>query len=553
MQKIKFLLFSMGLLPLTLFAQQTALMENNDESDLIDRVSILNASFPTTFSTAQKGIHGLAATNYLKDYSDKKISRIDNHNINRFMQSNAQWHHQENTVEDCRGIAKLFYKNTASFFEKKHEDYYFSINPVINYEQIIATDSNKRNSLNRRGLEFKGQIKDKIYFYTSLYETQENVPMFVYRYFQEMRQLPSANKWKNFKSATGFDYSLAQGYVSAPVIKKYMNATMGHGRHFIGDGYRSLFLSDFGTNYFYGKLNTHFWKFSYQNMVAELNPTFTNLSDTQLTKKYMVNHHLIFHASPKLEIGAFESVVFKRKDQFEFQYLNPVIFYRAIETALGSPDNAMLGMNFKALPSKKTMLYGQVLLDEFSFSHLIDRDGWFGNKYAFQLGAKYLNLFNVNNLDLQVEYNHIRPFTYSYRDSVRDYTHYNQPLAHPNGANLKEAIVILKSQPSQALRLQLTVINRWQGADSSALLSNGGNIFKDNRLIASLTGFQTGGGVSVRTLYSNLNASYELAPNCFAEAGLTYRNLNNEISGSQNVFLIQSGLRLNIAKRKYDF
>jgi hypothetical protein len=59
---------------------------------------------------------------------------------------------------------------------------------------------------------------------------------------------------------------------------------------------------------------------------------------------------------------------------------------------------------------------------------------------GLQLGAKYINALGIKNLDLQLEYNRVRPFTYSHRDSVANYTHYNQPMAHPLGANFSETI-----------------------------------------------------------------------------------------------------------------
>ena len=48
-----------------------------------------------------------------------------------------------------------------------------------------------------------------------------------------------------------------------------------------------------------------------------------------------------------------------------------------------------------------------------------------------QFGGKYIDAIGVKNLDLQAEINIIRPFTYSHNDTIANYTHYNQPLAHP--------------------------------------------------------------------------------------------------------------------------
>ena len=72
---------------------------------------------------------------------------------------------------------------------------------------------------------------------------------------------------------------------------------------------------------------------------------------------------------------------------------------------------------------------------------------WWGNKIGTQLGVKYVDALSIANLDLQVEWNRVRPFTYSHFDSVGSYTHYNQPLAHPRGGNFNELIGIAHYQP----------------------------------------------------------------------------------------------------------
>jgi hypothetical protein len=538
-------------------AQQTAIIEVNEESHLADRVAIQTLSFPNNFTTTQKGIDGNAMTKLIVETDPKKITRTDRYNTKRFLQSNAPWHNQSFEHDACRGVFKTFYKNTAAFFEKKGDGYYFSINPVIYYNQTFEFGDTTNTFLNTRGFEFKGNLKDKIYFYTNLYENQERMPQFGDQFLDKMNQVPGATDWKGFgKNNSATDYSIAQAYISAPIVKKHINITGGHGRHFIGDGYRSIFLSDFGGIYFYGKMNTQFWKFKFQNLITELNPTFPTLSTQLREKKYMAMHHLTFQASPRLEIGAFESIIFRRKNQFEFQYLNPIIFYRTIESHLGSPDNALLGLNFKAIPAKNTLLYGQALLDEFVFDKLIAREGWYNNKYAFQLGGKYINAFQLDNLDLQLEYNHIRPFMYSYADSIRDYSHHKQALAHPNGANLKEVIGIIKFQPQEKLRLSLEIIKRWQGIDSSVAQSSGGDIFKSNLIplaVGIINGYNTGGGIPLHTFYANLNSSYELGPNLFIEGGIIFRTANSGLTGRDNATMANIGLRLNTARRRYNF
>ena len=138
-----------------------------------------------------------------------------------------------------------------------------------------------------------------------------------------------------------------------------MGIQFGHGQNFIGNGMRSLLLSDFSTNYFYLKLNTHVWKFNYQNIFAELVAGARNRSrDNLLPKKYTATHHLSYNITKNLNVGIFETVVFSRNNQFEFQYLNPIILYRSIEQQIGSPDNVLLGIDGRWDFLNQFSLYG---------------------------------------------------------------------------------------------------------------------------------------------------------------------------------------------------
>ena len=53
---------------------------------------------------------------------------------------------------------------------------------------------------------------------------------------------------------------------------KYLDFQFGYDKNFIGNGYRSLFLSDFGNSYLFLKINTRIWKFNYLNLFMELTP-----------------------------------------------------------------------------------------------------------------------------------------------------------------------------------------------------------------------------------------------------------------------------------------
>ena len=66
------------------------------------------------------------------------------------------------------------------------------------------------------------------------------------------------------------------------------------------------------------------------------------------------------------------------------------------------------------------------------------KNGYWKNKYAFQLGTKQFDLFKIKGLGLNSEFNWVKPYTYSHFEGIMNYGHFNSPLAHPYGANFYE-------------------------------------------------------------------------------------------------------------------
>jgi len=307
------------------------------------------------------------------------------------------------------------------------------------------------------------------------------------------------------------------------------------------------------------------WKFNYQNIFAELTKYYPRGADRLLTKKYMAMHHLSVNITKNVNIGIFESVMFRRENTFELQYLNPIIFYRSVEQALGSPDNAFIGFDFKINIPKHVQIYSQFLLDEFNFSKEFSTPGkskiyslfhprkWWGNKFAAQLGIKYIDAFGVDHLDLQLEANIARPYTYSHYDTVTSWTHYNQPLAHPLGANFKEIIFQIKYQPIQQFNISSRFIYANKGEDDDTT-NWGGNPFKVYGTFEREFGNTTGQGVKAKTFYVDVVATYEPWHNVFVDLTYVYRKKKSQdVARSMQTHFLNLSLRWSIPYRRYDF
>ncbi len=549
------------LCPFVAAAQSTYLPQGDKQSVLLERLeikaqsdSVLNFSKIRPFNRGKYVVNGVKS--YLEKNGEDQLSKTDLYNLRSVYLNNTEWLTDEERAlyASKKPIWKKLYTSPANFYEAHVKDFDLVINPVVQYVVSKEIDNDQRLFLNTRGLSLRGRIANKIGFSAYLTDNQERDPSYVQQYITDRLAVPGQGFYKDFKAPGGVDYFDARGTITFNVTK-YIDVSFGYDKNFIGNGYRSLYLSDFGNAGLFLRLNTRIWKFNYQNLFMELaNADNKGSVDKLIGKKYAAMHHLDVNLTRWLNVGLFEGIVFGRPNRFEFSYLNPVIFYRSIELQNGSFDNSVAGLDFKANIAKRFQVYGQLLLDEFKLSEIRAGDGWWGNKWGYQLGAKYIDAFGVKNLDLQVETNRVRPFTYSHNDSVANYTHYNQPLAHPLMANFNEFIGIARFQPAPKWMIQAKAIYYQQGRDSSSV-SFGSNIFLPNSARQGDYGYSIGSGWKTNVFYSSLLVSYELKENLALELFGTFRKQDAKTApvSSLTSKVISFGVRWNMHRREYDF
>lgn len=461
-----------------------------------------------------------------------------------------------------RGLFKVFYRTPAHFFEVNTKDFTMRVNPMFNFHIAQQKDDPELTFMNQRGLEVRGEVDDKVFFYTNIVESQARFADYATQRVEMYKAIPYAGNYKTYSPripdvTNAYDFNQATAYVGFRATK-HVGVQLGHGKHFIGNGYRSVFLSDFSNYAFYLKLNVRVWRFHYQSIFQELSALGANNSggpNLRIPQKYVAAHYLNYRITPRLAVGLFEATVFNRSEQFELQYLNPVILYRTVEGMIGSPDNVLVGFDARWNFLNRFQLYSQFLLDEFLFSSLVDpeEEGWWGNKYSWQAGLKYINAFGADHLDIQLEYNTVRPYTYSHDDPYNSYTHYNQPLAHPLLSNFKEIIGQVRYQPVPRLILSARYIRSKLGENT--LTENWGtDPLISNRNRVRDYGNVTGQGVPATLDLLGLDASWMLYHNLFADFKLLLRNKNSDDDARDlKTSLFGFGLRMNMWNGNPDF
>ncbi len=459
-----------------------------------------------------------------------------------------------------RPLLKYLYRTPANFYEFEDNGFSIKLNPIINF--TISKDKYDDQLIfqNLRGLEVRGSIDSRLYYYANILEQQLRFPNYATERIYATRTIIGFGYVKPYRSSIfsvkdGFDLLNAQAYIGFNVMR-HIGFQFGYGNNFLGDGYRSMFLSNSANNYLYLKINTKVWKFQYQNLFTELNATSPLAigGDSLTPKKYMAAHSLSFNVNSNLNFGLFEAVVFGRSSGFELNYLNPIIFYQTANRALGSPDKLLAGLNGKWNFLHHFSLYGQLAVNEFKFNELfVAGQGWWGNKYGAQIGLKYMNAFGVDHLDMRIERNKIKPYTYTDKDPVDSYTHDLQSLAHPLGANLEEVLMTLRFQPSRKWIFDTRVISTQQGEDANGI-NWGGDILLPSETRYRDYGNATLQGVKADIFIGSLDVSYVLYHNVFLDFHAFYRNkVSDDPSRNLKTLYFGGGFRMNMGMMRNDY
>ena len=430
--------------------------------------------------------------------------------------------------------------------EISEDDYsfYASILPDL---LVGRSNDNGTVWVNTRGVVVGGRIGKNLTVRSEFYENQAKFPSYLDAYGRANRIVPGQGEWKPYKDKY-FDFAYSSALIDYKA-GKYFDFQLGYDRNFIGDGYRSMLLSDASFNYPFLKIIANIGRVQYTTMWAQfIDMQYPKASyDNGYRKKWGVFNYLDWNVSKKFSVGLFEAVIWQDSDStgkrgFDASYINPIVFLRPVEFSVGSPDNALLGFNLKYAPSLNSTFYGQFILDEFKFDEVTSGKGWWGNKFGGQVGFRSNNILHVPHLNVLTEVNAARPYTYSQRTTLNNYGHYNQSLAHPMGANFVEWVNIADYQYKRFFfRGQLT----WAryGLDTAGL-NFGKDINKSYTTRANSYDNHIGQGLKTDLLYLQGNVAYVLNPkyNLRIEGIVTLRNeKNDQWKNREAVF--QIGLR----------
>lgn len=388
----------------------------------------------------------------------------------------------------------------------------------------------------------------------------------------QRRQIRQDRVVPGFGVSQGIDV-IASNYWNGYAAYKanaYFQFELGYGRQFIGDGYRSLLMSDYAPASPYFKIHTQFWKIKYSNVFAMHQDIFNvEGSEGLYRKKYTASHFLDWEVTPWLQLGLFESIVWQAdegryKRGFDPNYLNPIIFYRPVEFSVGSSDNALVGTNIKFTLPKKHLFYSQIVLDEFLLAELQAdlnqwqnpdqdiRSGWWANKYGVQFGWRKFDWFGIDKLETRLEYNFVRPFTYAHSSPSQAYSNYNLSLAHPLGANFEE--ILFRINYSWKNWFVSGHVNYAERGVSPLGTNFGENLQYSNVSRTKEYENHTTQGIFQSRLFSEISLAYLFQDKWNATASLNYRiHQIHQAGNTQSNQMIYLSVRTQIFNRYFDY
>lgn len=462
---------------------------------------------------------------------------------------------QGDTTRKRSWFHRVLLKEHLLEFNKDDYEFYGDFLPDL---MIGRSNDNGTTWLNTRGAQVGGRIGKNFTFRSEFYENQGKFPKYLDAYGRANQIVPGQGEWKDYSNGKAFDFAYASALLNYQA-GKYLTFQLGYDRNFIGDGYRSMLLSDNSFNYPFLKVVANVGRVQYTTMWAQfIDMKYPKASyDNGYRKKWGVFNYLDWNVSKKLSIGLFASIIWQDSDSlgkrgFDVSYLNPIVFLRPVEFSVGSADNALLGFNIKYAVNHNSAFYGQFLLDEFKLKEVFGGKGWWANKFAGQVGFRSNNIFKVPHLNILTEVNAARPFTYSQRTTLNNYGHYNQPLAHPLGANFVEWVTIADYQYKRWFVRGQVNVSRY-GLDSSAT-NYGKDIFKSYFTRTPDYGNKIGQGVGTTLVYLQGTLAFLLNPknNLRIEASVIGRQEKNDLGKSRDL-IFQIGLRSTFRQFYYDF
>lgn len=453
---------------------------------------------------------------------------------------------------------KYYYWITEKLFRDhlfivKEGDVRVTLDPLFEFQygydpgdRTVYSDTNQYGC-NTRGFWIRGDLGPKVSFETMFHESQTIVPQYLYLYARRTGVIPGQGRVK-FEEVRELDIGWSQAKVSYSPIP-WFNIQFGHGKHFIGHGYRSMLLSDNALNapFLQFSAATNDRRFQYTTWHTRLmhgvRPTQADRLPTgdaseSLFYWYRARFNHLSVDLGRVQLGLFEASQFETIDEngvkpFDPMELNPVMGINTLLYGFDSEGtNALIGADLRLKVLNKAYVYGQFAYD---------------GRTAYQAGARAFDVL-LKDLNVQLEWNSADRFMYQHTPARIAYMHASQPLAHPLGNAFSEVVSIVEGGYKRyRLQVKVNVASLQRDLDGNS--GGGTNLFQpDEGLPEPITEL-----TDLMLTSLDLNASMLVNPNTNLRfvCGFVRRDLPDMPDNEQSGY-VYIALRTALFNRYYD-
>jgi hypothetical protein len=440
----------------------------------------------------------------------------------------------------------------------KNKDYTFYFDYITDLQSGRDLTNGTTTNLNTRGYQAGCTIGKKFYFYTSGFENQGKFANYEQNYINVVKIIPGQAPDRSLIGQSGIKNSSDWSYVTSMLgysFNKIFSIELGQDKTFIGDGYRSVLLSDYASTYPLLRFKADIGRIQYMSMWAYLDDQNAvrfdiNKSGAGSRRKWALFHYLDWNINNRLSAGFFNALIaaetddFGNRHGFDINYVNPLFFLQSLGPGGATPDHTLFGFNGKYKLLNKTTIYGQLLFDQSAGSS--------DNRSAYQLGFRGSDLLKVNALNYLLEYNTAAPYTYANQNPIVSYTDFSEPLAHPFGANFHEWLGII-NYTIRKFNFQGEVIYSKYGLNTNNI-NYGKDITQPDNVLVPVGATSTTQGLATSLKYAEASVSYLLNPksNLRLELSGLYREETNNTAINKTT-LITVGLKSSFRNLYHDF
>lgn len=347
-------------------------------------------------------------------------------------------------------------------------------------------------------------------------------------------------------NARNFDF--AEGYVRYD--GGIVSAQVGRERILWGSGYgEKLTISDNVGLFDFLRADVHYKAFRYTFMHAwlmgrESDVPFKLPFDTSATfyeptaaDKYLAAHRFELSFPAFADFGFQEMVVYSNRAP-DLAYLNPLMLLESAQRARGDRDNTFWLFDVRTHFLRDLELTGTMLYDDFNLPDLFS-DKW-SDRYGWQAGMYYADMFGIPNTALMVEYTRIQPYVFSHGRSRDDnYTSFGRLIGTTIGPNADDLFFGFRYWPARNLTFSARVNLMRKGlnvVDSTGhLVRNvGGDVFQPHRdTDPEMITFLDGNLEKMRTV--QVSGVWEMVNQWWLELQLLFDSTDQAMDGTRSV------------------